>query len=202
MKININLPTSEKDIRQIKIGDVVSLNGIIMTARDKAHKYIYENMIKHNPRGEDKVLYEFLKQSLYNGAIYHCGPIVSEKSGIYTISSAGPTTSIREEFYTHHLIKDFSIRAIIGKGGMGNNTKDALQKYGCVYLHAVGGSAVVYAEQIRKVVDVRKKEFGIPEAMWLLKVDNFTTYASMDSHGNSIHDKVKTNSESIFNKLF
>jgi fumarate hydratase class I len=138
---------------------------------------------------------------LNNGVIYHCGPILKYENNNYIVNSAGPTTSMREEIYMPYIIKQYGLRAVIGKGGMGKSTLNAMKEYNCVYLHAVGGSAVKTAQWIKNVVDVKKKEFGTPEAIWLLYVEDFTAYVTMDSYGNSLHDNVKLKSKEIYNSF-
>ena len=105
--------------------------------------------------------------------------------------AAGPTTSIREEPYEADVIRRYGVRAIIGKGGMGPKTLAALQECGAVYLNAIGGAAQYYARTVERVAGVHLLEFGIPEAMWHLKVDDFAAIVTMDAHGNSLHHDVE-----------
>ena len=107
------------------------------------------------------------------------------------VKAAGPTTSIREEPYEYDVMKNFGIRAVIGKGGMGKKTLAGCKEFGCVYLHAVGGAAQVYAEKIVKVNNVYLyDEVGAPEAIWEFEVKDFPVVVTMDSHGNSLHEKI------------
>ncbi len=185
----INIPIDEKTIRSLRIGDEVLLNGTIVTARDAAHKY----MIKENPKD--------LKKLLKNSVIYHCGPIVKKKGGKWEIVVAGPTTSIREEPYEADVIKGFGVRGVIGKGGMGKKTLDACKKHGAVYLHAVGGAAAKIAETMEEILEVRKLEFGTPEAFWVIRVKDFPCTVTMDSHGGSLHEVVDKVSDKMRRKL-
>src|SRR5690606_4257522 len=107
---------------------------------------------------------------------------------------AGPTTSIREEPYQGEIIRKFGIRAVIGKGGMGAKTLAALKEHGAVYLNAIGGAAQYYADCIEDVEGVHFLEFGIPEAMWHLRVKDFAAIVTMDAHGNSLHADVEKSS--------
>jgi fumarate hydratase class I len=109
----------------------------------------------------------------------------------WVTKAAGPTTSVREEPYQHHVIRSCGVRAVIGKGGMGEKTLAAMQDAGAVYLHAIGGAAQVYARAVEKVLGVHMLEFGIPEAMWQLRVKNFLAIVTMDSHGASLHADLK-----------
>ena len=190
----LKLPISEDTIRELKMGDEILVSGTMLTARDVAHKLMTE----------DKPT--FLHEYLNNSIIYHCGPVIRETNGKYKFVAAGPTTSIREEPYESHVINHYKVRGIIGKGGMGQQTLDALQKYGAVYLHATGGAAPLLAQCVTSVKDVfMLKEFGVPEAMWLIEVKDFPVFVTMVSHGNSLHKmlsgKSKIKRDAIFKSL-
>lgn len=188
--IRINLPASEKDMRNLKVGDEVSLRGRMVTARDMAHKYLVEK----KP--------EYLREVLKGSVIYHCGPVVRKTKRGYEFVAAGPTTSIREEPYQGQVIAEYGVRGVIGKGGMGPKTLEALRKYGAVYFSATGGLAAVLANAVEEVETVYMlKEFGIPEAMWVLRVVDFPVMVTMDSHGRSLHDEVVKASQEAFEKL-
>jgi len=178
--IRLQTPLDEATVRQLKAGDVVLLSGTIFTGRDEVHKYLY--------KGGDLPV-------LQGGVIYHCGPVVLEENGGYRVMAAGPTTSIREEPYQADVIKRYGIRAVIGKGGMGAKTLDACQTNGCVYLHAIGGAAQVYARAVEGVDAVYLKEFGSPEAVWQLRVNEFLAVVTMDAHGRSLHAEVSDDSK-------
>ena len=127
-----------------------------------------------------------------NGAVlYHCGPVMLKQGDGWVMKAAGPTTSIREEPYQAEVIRRYGVRAVIGKGGMGPKTLAALKECGAVYLHAIGGAAQFYARAIEKVIGVHLLEFGIPEAMWHLRVKDFLAIVTMDAHGNSLHAEVE-----------
>ena len=111
-------------------------------------------------------------------------------------SAAGPTTSMREEPYEADFLRLFGVRAVIGKGGMGRRTLAALQDCGAVYLSAIGGAAQFYADHVEKVEGVHFLEFGVPEAMWHLRVRDFPAIVTMDAHGRSLHEKVERSSAS------
>jgi fumarate hydratase class I len=130
-----------------------------------------------------------------NSIIYHCGPVTLKKGGKWIVTAAGPTTSSREEPYQAGLIEKFGLKAVIGKGGMGEKTRLACEKFGCVYLHAVGGAAQVLAEAIKEVKNVYGyDEFGAPEAIWELRVENFPVVVTIDAHGNSLHKEIEATS--------
>jgi fumarate hydratase subunit beta len=188
--IKINLPVSEADIRKLNMGDEVSLTGMMVTGRDAAHSW----MIKDKP---DEV-----RDLLKNTVIYHCGPVVKKENDEWQFVAAGPTTSIREEPYQGNVIKEYGIRGVMGKGGMGEKTLNALGENGSVYLHAVGGAATLQAQAVKKVLGVIKlEEFGVPEAMWIIEVEDFQAVVTMDSHGNSLHKRIKGASDKVADKL-
>jgi fumarate hydratase subunit beta len=198
----LTVPISDEDIRSLKVGDTVFLNGVIMTGRDAAHKFMIEHFIKGNVQPDEVELYEELKQILDGGVIYHCGPVVKQhEDGSYSFVAAGPTTSIREEVYQADVIKHFNLKGVIGKGGMGANTLKACQEQPAVYLHAIGGAASLIAQAVKEVIKVNKLEFGVPEAMWVIRVEDFPVVVTMDSHGESIHEQVEARSKEKFAEL-
>ena len=178
--ISLNTPLSEAAVRDLKVGDEVALTGVLFTGRDAVHKYLHEG--GKLPAGV----------TLRGGILYHCGPvIIKDEQGKWKCVAAGPTTSIREEPYQWQVIRDFGLRAVIGKGGMAERTLAACKEYGCVYLHAIGGAAQVLAEHIRAVPNVYLMEqFGAPEAIWEFQVVEFPAVVTMDAHGNSLHKEV------------
>ncbi|MDI3257030.1 MAG: fumarate hydratase [Kyrpidia sp.] len=173
-------PISEEQVRSLRVGDVVVMNGLIHTGRDALHKYLMDH---------DSPV------DLQGGVLYHCGPVMlQDEEGEWHVKAAGPTTSSREEPYQADIIKKFGIRAVIGKGGMGPKTLAALREHGAVYLNAIGGAAQYYARCVKHVEGVDLMEFGIPEAMWHLRVEGFAAIVTMDAHGNSLHADVQERS--------
>jgi tartrate/fumarate subfamily iron-sulfur-dependent hydro-lyase beta chain len=171
--IGLVTPLKDGDLRRLNAGDFVSLSGTVFTARDKAHLFFLES-------GFD---------SIRDSVIYHCGPIVVNENGTYSIVAAGPTTSARMNKYTPQLMEKYGIKAIIGKGGMDREVLNAM-KGRAVYLSAVGGAALIYADSVVSVRNVHKLEFGMPEAVWELEVKNMPAIVTMDSKGNSLHADV------------
>lgn len=178
-EVVLQTPITEEQIRELRVGDVVIINGQMHTGRDALHKYLIDHESPIDLNGQ---------------VIYHCGPVMSKDEEGWHVRAAGPTTSIREEPYQGDIIKKFGIRAVIGKGGMGAKTLAALGEYGAVYLNAIGGAAQYYAQCFKKVEGVDFMEFGIPEAMWHLQVEGFAAIVTMDSHGNSLHADVEKDS--------
>ncbi len=128
-----------------------------------------------------------------NGAVlYHCGPVMLKEGGKWTVKAAGPTTSIREEPYQADVIRRYGVRAVIGKGGMGPKTLGGAEgvRRGLSERHRRRG-AVLCADGARRCSDVNLMDFGIPEAMWHLRVNNFPAIVTMDAHGNSLHADVE-----------
>jgi fumarate hydratase class I len=122
-------------------------------------------------------------------------------AGGWRVTAAGPTTSIREEPYEADVIARFGLRAVMGKGGMGPRTLQALKEHGAVYLNAIGGAAQYYARCIEKVEGVDLLDLGIPEAMWHLRVKDFPAIVTMDASGNSLHAEVEDSSAAILRTL-
>jgi fumarate hydratase class I len=187
--IRLEAPFTEEKIRALKVGDMVEITGMIFTGRDAVHKWLHD--------GNEPPI------SFKDGIIYHCGPVVMKKGGKWVVTAAGPTTSIREEPYQAGIIEKHGLRGVIGKGGMGEKTRQACQKFGCVYLHAIGGAAQVLAEAIKEVKNVHGyDQFGSPEAIWELRVEGFSAVVTIDAHGNSLHKDVEAESSAKLNEIY
>jgi fumarate hydratase class I len=171
-EVVLTAPLTEESVRALRVGDVVLISGEFFTGRDAVHAYLMKNPPPVDLRG---------------AVLYHCGPVMLKQGDEWVVKAAGPTTSSREEPYQATVIEEYGVRAVIGKGGMGARTLAALQKSGAVYLNAIGGAAQFYARTVEKVLGVHLMEFGIPEAMWHLRVKNFAAIVTMDAHGNSLH---------------
>lgn len=178
-EIVLNTPISEEQIRSLKVGDVVLISGKMFTGRDAIHAHLMNNDSPVDLNGQ---------------VLYHCGPVSIKENGKWKITAAGPTTSSREEPYQAEIIRKFGLRAVVGKGGMGKKTLDALKEYGAVYLNAIGGAAQYYAKCITSVDGVDFEQFGLPEAMWHLSVKNFPAIVTMDANGNSLHAEIEKTS--------
>jgi fumarate hydratase subunit beta len=189
-------PISEQEIRKLRVNDVLYVSGTMFTARDQAHKRALEYFKQGKP----------LPLSLEGLAVFHCGPIVKKKEDRWTIVAAGPTTSTRMEIFEDEFIKNFKVRVIIGKGGMGKRTTEAMAKYGAVYGAFTGGAAILAAKAIKNVKNVEWLDLGMPEAMWILEVEEFGPLAiAIDCHGNNLFEdvkrKVEENKQKIYQKL-
>jgi fumarate hydratase, class I len=175
-EVALRAPLTEEQVRSLRVGDVVLLSGRAYTGRDAVHHHL----MSHEPPVD-----------LRGGVIYHCGPVVAKDGDGWRVTAAGPTTSIREEPYQADILKRYGVRAVIGKGGMGARTLGGLKEAGAVYLNAIGGAAQFYARTITKVHGVSLMEFGTPEAMWHLELQDFPAIVTMDSHGGSLHADVE-----------
>jgi len=189
-------PISEEDIRKLKVNDVLYVTGTIVTARDQAHRRALDYFKQEKP----------LPINLEGLAVFHCGPVVSKEGEKWIAVAAGPTTSTRMDIFEDEFIKNFKVRVVIGKGGMGKKTTDAMAKFGAVYGAFTGGAAILAARAIKNVKSVEWLDLGTPEAMWIFEVEEFGPLAvAIDSHGNNIFmdiaKKVEENKQKIYQKL-
>src|SRR6202451_648761 len=175
-EVVLTAPLTEAQVRSLKVGDLVLINGEMFTGRDNVHAYLMKN-----PPPVD----------MHGAVLYHCGPVMLKEGDEWIVEAGGPTTSMREEPYQAHVIGKYGVRAVIGKGGMGAKTSAALKEFGAVYLNGIGGAAQYYARTVQAVLDVNLLDFGVPEAMWHLRVDNFPAIVTMDAHGNSLHADIE-----------
>jgi len=186
----LKTPISEEDVRKLKVNDVLYITGTVVTARDQAHRRALE-MAKEGKK---------IPIDIKGLAVFHCGPIVKKEGDKWIAVAAGPTTSTRMDIFEDEFIKTFGVRVVIGKGGMGKRTTEAMKKYGAVYGAFTGGAAVLAAKTIKNVRTVEWYDLGVPEALWVFEVEDFGPLAiSIDSHGNNLFEDVKKQVEE--NKL-
>ena len=187
-------PISEEDVRKLKVNDVLYVTGTIVTARDAAHK----KALELHRKGKK------LPLNLEGSAVFHCGPIVKKENDKWFVVAAGPTTSMRMDQFEDEFIKAFKVRVVIGKGGMGKKTTDAMQKYGAVYGAFTGGAGVLAAKAIKNVKTVEwLQDLGMPEALWVFEVEEFGPLTvAIDSHGNNLFEEVKRKAEESRTKIY
>ncbi|MBS7644071.1 fumarate hydratase C-terminal domain-containing protein [Candidatus Bathyarchaeota archaeon] len=177
----LKTPISEEAVRNLHVGDIIYISGTILTARDQAH----QRAVNFHNQGKP------LPLNLEGMVIFHSGPLVQRKDRKWEIGAAGPTTSSRMEPFQAEFIEAFKPRIIIGKGGMGARTAEALKKFGAVYCEFTGGAAVLAARSVRHVKDVKWLNLGLPEALWLLEVEEFgPLFVTMDSHGGNLYNQI------------
>ena len=173
-----NTPVATDDLRKLRVGDVVYLNGTVCTARDGAHRRMAD-LVRSGAK--DTIPPAITK----NGAIYHCGPVIGRTPDGWCINAAGPTTSSRFTDDAAFLVEEGVFNLAVGKGTMGTAMVKALRNRG-VFLQAVGGCAVSYKRAIAGN-DVAWIDLGYPEAVWMFEVHDFgPLVVGIDSHGNSL----------------
>lgn len=192
----LRTPVSEEEVRKLAVNDTIYITGTIVTARDAAHKRALD-LHKNGKK---------LAINLDGLAVFHCGPIVKQENGGWRVVAAGPTTSTRMEPFEDEFIKNLKVRVVIGKGGMGKKTVKAMKKYGAVYGAFTGGAAVLAAKAIKKVKGVEWSDLGMPEAMWILEVEDFGPLTvAIDAHGNNLFETIQTRADqkkqNIYRKL-
>jgi fumarate hydratase subunit beta len=193
---HLKTPISEAEIRKLKVNDVLYITGTIVTARDQAHRRALEYFKQGKP----------LPINLEGLAVFHCGPVVSKEGEKWVAVATGPTTSTRMDIFEDEFIKNFKVRVVIGKGGMGKRTTDAMAKYGAVYGAFTGGAAILAAKAIKNVRGVEWLDLGTPEALWIFEVGDFGPLTvAIDSHGNNLFTDVakavEENRKKIYEKL-
>ena len=184
----LNTPIRDEDLEKIEIGDIVYLNGALITARDQAH----HRLVKLGRK---------LPVDLNRKAILHAGPIMvpaeDVKSG-WKVASIGPTTSMRMELFEKEFIEETGVKLIIGKGGMGPNTEAGCREKKAIHCVFPGGCAVLAAECVEEVEERHWPELGQPESMWVMRVKEFgPLIVSIDAHGGNLFEKNKAE----FNRL-
>lgn len=175
----LTTPIKDEDLANIKVGDVIYLNGYLITARDCAHTRLVK-------------LGRQLPVDLKGKAIFHAGPIMvprKDEPGRFDVVSIGPTTSMRMEKFQKQFLEQTGVKLIIGKGGMGPNTTAGCQETKALHCVFPGGCAVVAACCVEEVEDVQWQELGMPEAMWVMRVKEFgPLVVSIDTHGNNLFE--------------
>ena len=175
-------PVTAQDLADITIGDVVYLDGELMTCRDVAHRRLVEY-------GRE------LPYDIRDKAIFHAGPIVrptGKDDPDYEMVSIGPTTSMRMEKFEYDFVRETGVRVIVGKGGMGPNTERACREFGAIHCVFPAGCAVVAATEVDRIAEHHWDELGMPETLWCCKVHGFgPLIVSIDAKGNNLFERNK-----------
>ncbi|MFB0500997.1 MAG: FumA C-terminus/TtdB family hydratase beta subunit [Candidatus Bathyarchaeia archaeon] len=189
----LKTPISEEDVRKLKVNDVIYITGTMVTARDSAHK----RALGFFKEGKEMPI------NLEGLVVFHCGPIVKKEDDKWTVVAAGPTTSTRMDLFEDEFIKAFKVRVVIGKGGMGRRTTEGMKKYGAVYGAFTGGAAVLAAKAMKNVRSVEWFDLGMPEALWILEVEDFgPLIVAIDAHGNNVFEDVRKEVEENRQKIY
>ena len=170
----INAPITKKDIDNLAAGDMVYISGTIYTARDAAHKRLYETILE----GKDIPL------ELENNIIYYLGPSPAREGQV--IGSAGPTTSSRMDKYTP-LMLQHGLKGMIGKGKRTKEVIDAVIRNKAVYFAAIGGAGALLSKCIKKSEIVCYEDLGA-EAIRKIEVEDFPVIVVVDSEGNNLYE--------------
>lgn len=193
VEYNLKTPISEVAIRKWRVGDVVYVTGKMFTGRDEAH----QRALEYHESGKK------LPVDVSGFVLYHCGPVAKKVDGEWKIIAAGPTTSARMEPFEEDFIANFNVRLVIGKGGMGAKTTKAMKRFGAIYCAFTGGAAVLAAKAIKKVKKVEWLDLGMPEAIWVLEVEEFgPLIVTIDSHGNNLYAEVMKQVENNKAKIY
>ena len=179
-KIILTAPFTEKDVRSLSAGDVIYINGDIVTGRDDVH-------IRVVREGMD------LPVDISGTALMHAGPIVAGASEDgFEMIAIGPTTSMRMEKLEYDFIRKTGVRLIIGKGGMGSRTAEACRDLGAVHCVLPAGNAVVTASAAEKITGVEWLDLGMAEALWHIRVKGLgPLIVSIDSSGRNLFEERK-----------
>ncbi|AET31838.1 FumA C-terminus/TtdB family hydratase beta subunit [Pyrobaculum ferrireducens] len=178
----LKTPLTAEEVSKLRVGDTVYVTGVVISARDSAHK----RMLEYVERGNR------LPVDLRGGVIYHAGPVARKRDSTWEILSMGPTTSARMEAFEAEVIEKLGVKLVVGKGGMGKKTAEAMRRHVAAYAIFTGGAGVLAAKAIKRVVDVHWLDLGIAEAMWVLEVENFGPLTVMiDPTGRNYYDELR-----------
>ena len=173
--IKIKIPLSDEDVLKLKIGDSVLITGKIYTARDAAHKRLFDLAQSNQP----------LPIDLKGQIVYYAGPAPAKPG--YVIGPVGPTTSGRCDPYTPVLLS-LGLKGMIGKGVRSKDVREAMKKHKAVYLAATGGAAALIAKNVKAVKVVAYEDLG-PEAIRELTVEDFPAIVANDAHGGDLYEE-------------
>lgn len=181
----LKTPIRNEDLADISVGDIVYLDGYLITCRDVAHRRLIEEKRQ-------------LPVDLKGRAIFHAGPIVREREdGSFEMISVGPTTSMRMEKFEKEFVAQTGVKLIVGKGGMGQGTMEACAEHKALHVVFPAGCAVLAATQVEEIEDAQWRDLGMPETLWVCRVKEFgPLIVSIDTHGRNLFEENKV----IFNE--
>lgn len=176
----LTTPIKDEDLKDIKIGDIIYLNGYLVTCRDVAHRRLIEGKRQ-------------LPVDLRGKAILHAGPIIRKlDDGKYEMVAIGPTTSMRMEKFEKEFVEQTGVKLIVGKGGMGKNTEEACKEYKALHVVFPAGCAVLAATQVEEIEDAQWLDLGMPETLWVSRVKEFgPLIVSIDTEGRNLFEENK-----------
>jgi L(+)-tartrate dehydratase beta subunit len=183
----LTTPIKSEDLEDLNVGDLVYLDGTLVTCRDVPHRRLIE-------------LGRKLPVDLRGLAIFHAGPIVKQEGNFWKMVSIGPTTSMRMEKFEKAFIAETGVKIVVGKGGMGPATEEACKEHKAIHCIFPGGCAVLAATQVERIENVEWEELGMPEAMWVCRVKEFgPLIVSIDTKGRNLIDinKAKFNEQKV-----
>lgn len=184
MKRILQTPIKDEDIEGLVAGDIVYLDGTLVTCRDVGHRRLIEMGMK-------------LPVDLRGMAIFHAGPIVAKEGERWRMVSVGPTTSMRMEKFEKEFIGQTGVKLLVGKGGMGPETAEGCRRHKALHAVFPGGCAVLAATEVEEIERVEWLDLGMPEALWVSRVKNFgPLIISIDTRGNNVFD----NNRAVYNE--
>lgn len=178
----LTTPIRSEDLEDITIGDIIYLNGYLVTCRDVAHRRLIEG-------------HRELPVDLNGIAIFHAGPIVRQLGeDKFEMVSVGPTTSMRMEKFEKEFVEQTGVKVIVGKGGMGPNTEAACKEQKAIHCVFPAGCAVLAATEVEEIERAEWRDLGMPETLWVCRVKEFgPLIVSIDTKGRNMFEENKVN---------
>lgn len=181
----LKAPLSFNDVSALKAGDMVLISGDIFTSRSGFYRKLLTDKEK------------FPLNPLENNVMLHSGPIIKRVDDWYEVAAISITTSVRFNKWEPDVIEKLGLRAIIAKGRVGRETREAMKRYGCVHLCRTGTFAGAFARRVKRVKSVDWLDLGLPEALWNLEFESFgPLIVETDIYGNSCYDIIGKELES------
>ncbi|MGB9717346.1 MAG: FumA C-terminus/TtdB family hydratase beta subunit [Thermoproteota archaeon] len=188
----LKTPLIRENVAGLRVGDILYVSGEVFTSRDRTQRLILER----KRVGE-------LPFSLEGLIEYHAGPIVRRRNSHWEIVSLGPTTSFRMEAGEYEFMRETGVAGVVGKGGMGEKTREACREFKAFYGILPGGAAALLAKKVERIIGVYwLEELGVPEAMWHLRVKDLgPIIVAIDSLGNDIYNSLRKRVDENLSRL-